>query len=284
MYDFIKRNVSLRNFNTFRIGGTAKLIIMAYSENSLIESKVNYPDSIVLGKGSNVLVSDYGLSRPVIINCADEFSDCADLDGTVTFGSGFTLPRAAAYFKKAGYGSLEWACGIPATLGGAAIMNAGAFGFSLSDIVTKIKILTLNGEVRWIANEDCGFSYRHSELGSFGTVLAVKIKAEKRSAQEIDMLTAANSRARLEKQPMGFSAGSVFIGAEKPAGWYIDKAGLKGLSVGDAYVSPKHANFIINKGRAEARDVVTLINTIKAVVFDKFAVKLHEEIRYLGDF
>lgn len=272
-------NVDLRSYNTFLIGGKAKRLVVAADERSLIEA-VSLPRATVLGRGSNVLIGDGGISGTAVIN-RYEFMLC---DGdAITVGSGMTLSRLSRIFYMSSLGGAEWAAGIPGTVGGAVVMNAGAFGGCMADIVTKVRVLR-GGKVVCLDAEECAFTYRGSAIASDDTVLSVSMRGQASEQHIIAQRMKEYRVKRRRTQPQGFCAGSVFRAADKPAAVYIDGAGLKGMRVGDAQISEKHANFIINRGFASAADVVQLMAVIKAVVFDKYGKELTEEIRFIGEF
>lgn len=273
------RNINLKRYNTFNVGGNALYLTECqYLEqlcNAISESAFR---GVILGRGSNILVSDSGYNGHIIINRAENV--LLD-DGTVLCYSGKSLSSLAAFYTLNSLSGLEWASSIPGSVGGAAIMNAGAYGGCFADSVIEVLVFNEFGK-RWVSCHDCGFGYRTSKLS--GAVLAARLKYTHCDKQQIKQKALEFVAKRREQQPVGASAGSVFKGAEKPAGWYIEQAGLKGFRVGGASISTKHANFIINDGGALASDIKQIINTIKGVVYDRFNVKLYEEIKYLGEF
>jgi UDP-N-acetylmuramate dehydrogenase len=191
----------------------------------------------------------------------------------------------------AGLSGLEFACGIPGLVGGAAVMNAGAFNSSVSDIIDYVEVLREKEVVR-LNKSECGFSYRQSSFKNNDIVSGVKFSLKTAKAADIDLKLRRFREFRNQTQPVGHSAGSTFKAVADadlpsvkiPAAFYIDRAGLKGRRVGGAVVSEKHANFIINTGAASANDIRALIAEVKRTVYNEFGVRLEEEIRYLGDF
>lgn len=253
-----KKNVSLKNYTTFRIGGKAKYFFVAKTKDNLIEAiktaKKKKLPFFILGDGSNLLVSDKGYKGLVI-----------------KFGQ----PLSLYVFQ-----GLEWATGIPGTVQGAVFGNAGAFGRSMKDVVKEVKVFdTKTEKIKNFKNKDCQFSYKNSIFRKKKNliILSVEIKTKKSNPKKIKEYF----NYKKETQPLNFpSAGSVF---RNPAGFFagelIDKCGLKGKRVGNVKISEKHANFIVNLGNGKAKDVIKLIKLIKNKVKKKFGVVLKEEIR-----
>lgn len=278
----IWKGTSIKPYTTYHIGGRARLLTVVYDSTTLAEAVGLCEPYCILGKGSNVLVSDDGFDGLVIVNAGDFL---VREDDAVVCDSGLSLSRLSRYYAEQGLAGLAWACGIPASVGGAVIMNAGAFGGCMADVTLWADILRGGKEMRLTA-EQLQFGYRTSSLGGKDVVLRIGLRAAVGDREQIAAQMAENLRVRRQKQPPGFSAGSVFRAAEGglPAGKLIDEAGLKGLTAGGAKISEKHANFIVNNGYATAKDVRQLIDTAKAVVFANTGIRLHEEIRYIGDF
>jgi UDP-N-acetylmuramate dehydrogenase len=268
----IKRNVLLKNYTAFKIGGRAKYFFVAKTKDDLVKTilvarKLKLP-FFILGGGSNLLVSDRGFNGLVI-----------------KYGQ-----PLSSYVLK----GLEWAVSIPGTVQGAVYGNAGAFGKSMADVVEQVEVFDAKtGKVKIFKNKDCHFAYRNSIFKKKKNliILSVKIKSKKSNPQKIKQYL----DYRKKTQPLSFfSAGSVFKNpppeqspvrrksAGFSAGELIEKCNLKGKRVGDAQISEKHANFIINLGNAKAREVKKLINLVKKQVKDRFKIGLEEEICYLG--
>lgn len=276
----IRENVLLKNYTTFHIGGRAAGLVEAYSAEELV-SALARPRPLILGRGSNVLVSDSGYDGTVVVN---RIGGIERTEEGVVAGAGVSLPALARKYAAEGLTGLEWAAGIPSSVGGAVFMNAGAFEGSVSGALVWCEALRGDKLVR-LTREECDFSYRDSVFQrSDDIIVSACFKAAEGERDDIESKMAGYASFRRSTQPVGFSAGSIFRGAEKPAGWYIEQCGLKGMSVGGAEVSKKHANFIVNTGFATASDVAVLIRIIKAAVYDGFGVRLSEEIRYVGDF
>lgn len=266
---------SLAGYTTLGIGGTAQITVV----HSIEELIKHGSSSVVLGMGSNVLVSDRGVRDEVVINraCAYKITD-----KVLYAQSGCSLSVLSKECSKMGLSGLEWAYLLPASVGGAVVMNAGAFGGQLSDIIVKVGILR-GGRVVELSNEECGFSYRASGIKPQDTVLYAYFKLCCDGAERCmeRLRKVKNLRA---KQPSGKSAGCIYKTEGKSAGWYIEQAGLKNARVGDIYVSPVHAGFFINAGRGTARDMLNLMERVEKTVQDKFSKTLTREIKLIGEF
>lgn len=262
---------------TFLTGGRAKRLAYVYNESELIEAAAD--GARIIGRGSNVLFGDYGFDGTIAVNRTDGIAFSED---TCTCASGVLLTELCRTYVREGRTGLEWAAGLPGTLGGAVIGNAGAFGGCIADAVTAVTVFA-NGRVMRLKNEDCAFSYRQS--GIMGAVLSVELHAARGDREEIAARAAQVQKRRKESQPQGASAGCVFKAADGvSAGAIIDRAGLKGLRVGGAVVSERHANFIINDGGATSGDILQLMRTVQAIVFDTSGVLLAPEIKRIGVF
>lgn len=274
------RNLSwapLGRYCTFLAGGRAQRLTFAYNLSELAEDAAD--GALVLGRGSNVLVGDAGYFGDVVINRADAR---AWQGSTCVSESGVLLSLLAREYAAAGRTGLEWAYGLPGSIGGAVIGNAGAFGGCIADAVLSVTVLQ-DGRERTLTAQECGFAYRHSEIK--GTVLRVVLRADEGDPGEIRAASERNLQERRRNQPAEASGGSVFKAADGvPAAVYIDRAGLKGLTCGGAEISRKHANFIVNHGGAKAGDILQLMNVAQAVVYEKFGVRLQREIKLLGEF
>ena len=271
------RGANLGRCSTYLTGGRAERLAFAYDLNALVEGAEM--GALVIGRGSNVLVGDAGYAGSVVVNRASGFSFT---DDECICESGALMSVLAREYVLRGRTGLEWAYGLPGSAGGAVMGNAGAFGGSMGDSVKSVTVWR-DGKVRELSNLECGFSYRSSEI--CGTVLSVKLRAEKSDAGEVERVSKHSLERRRATQPREASGGSVFKAADgTPAAVYIDRSGLKGLRVGGAAVSKVHANFIVNDGGASSADVLQLMNVVRATVFDKFGVRLEREIKLIGDF
>ena len=205
--------------------------------------------------------------------------------GVYELGAGVLLSRAAREAQKDGMTGFEFAAGIPGTVGGAAVMNAGAYGGELKDVLESVRVMTPDGEVKELKTEELDLGYRHSCIPERGyIVLSARIRLEKGDPEAIRVRMDELAAKRREKQPLEYpSAGSTF---KRPEGYFAGKlisdAGLKGFSVGGAQVSEKHAGFVINTGNATAADVIALTDAVRDKVFEKYGVKLELEIKQLG--
>lgn len=305
----VKKNVLLGSHTTFRIGGFADYFFEATTKEEIIKGikaakEVGIP-FFVLGNGSNVLISDEGF-RGLVIKTKNDAID-KKRAGVYEIGAGALLSRVYAFCLENELGGLEWSVGIPASLGGSIIGNAGAFKKSMADSVVSVEVYdTEKDEVKKIEKNDCGFNYRTSffkEKLNY-VVLGAELKFKKKNKSDIRKEGKEFLRQRLEKQPEGFSVGSVFKNyvfkneKEKqelmhrypeikkiiqdgavPAGFIIDKCKLKGEKIGGAKISEQHANFIINFNDAEAEDVKKLLNLIKQEAYKRMRIHLEEEIK-----
>lgn len=285
----IKEDESLSKYTTFKIGGPARVLIEAKSDEEVLklvslfdEMKEDY---LIIGNGSNLLITDDGIERPVIV-LDKNFSNITMIDEVTLYAeAGASLKSLANKALELGLGGLEAISGIPGTVGGAVYMNAGAYGSEIKDVVTKIRYIKDDSIAELDANE-ANFAHRRSIFQDKGyIILGAYFKLEKKDKKDIEEEQRDYTQRRKDKQPLEYpSAGSVF---KRPEGYYasklIEDAGLKGLSVGGAMVSKKHSGFIINTGSASFDDVVTLIEKVKAIVLEKFAVSLEEEIRIIHE-
>ncbi len=274
----------------FRIGGPARLMALPKTEQELsllCSIAASYGiQPYFMGNGSNLLVADEGL-HGLVIKTFDGISKLKLLEDDVLFvGSGVLLSKAATFAKQNGLSGLEFAHGIPGTMGGAVVMNAGAYGGEMKDVVTKTEFCNpLTGEMGSFEGEEHQFIYRgsafsHGERVITGVYLRLKPGEREQIAQTMEEL----SRRRRESQPLDLpSAGSTF---KRPTGHYaaalIDQAGLKGLQVGGARVSEKHAGFVVNVGGATCHDVLSLVAKIKRKVKEQFGVSLELEVKVWG--
>jgi len=284
----IKRNVSLARYTTFKIGGPAKYFFVAKTKEDLISAikvakEFNLP-FFILGGGSNLLVADKGY-KGLVINF--QFSIFNFQKTKIVAGAGLPLGKLVNAAMEKGLTGLEWAIGIPGTVGGAIRGNAGAFENSMADIVKTVEVLnSKNLKTKIFKNKDCQFGYRESifkkdkNLIIFSAILQLKKGNKKKIKNEIKK----NLEQRKKTQSLNFpSAGSIFKNPKNfYAGDLIERCGLKEKRIGNARISEKHANFIINLGQGKAKDVKKLIKIIKQKIKKKFGVKLEEEIQLLG--
>lgn len=285
----VQENVPMNKYTSFQIGGPADLFVEPsncheFEQVLHILSNTTIP-YFILGKGSNILVGDLGI-RGVVISMSG--LDQIQIEGTkITVGAGASLGKVAVAAMQAKLTGLEFASGIPGSIGGAVVMNAGAYGGEIKDVLVSATAFTPSGEKKILKCAEIELSYRHSIFHDNNWIVAeVELQLQHGDPQTIkEKMVELNSR-RKAKQPLEFpSAGSSF---KRPPGYYagttIDQAGLKGYSVGGAQVSEKHAGFIINTGKATAQDVARLIKSIQEIIQDKVGIELEPEIRFVGEF
>ncbi len=278
-----QKNVSLKKYTTFKIGGPAKYFFTAETKPDLVNAiraakKMNLP-FFVLGGGSNLLVSDKGFNGLVIKIQNSKFK----IQNSRIFAeSGLPLSQLVNFAFKNSLTGLEWAAGIPGTVGGAIFGNAGAFSKSMGDVINSVEVFnTQKNCIQNFKNKDCRFGYRQSVFKKNRNfiILSCTIELQDGDRGEIKEEMRRCLYYRDVYHPKGFSAGSVFV---NPKGYaakeLIETCGLKGKKIGGAQISIKHPNFIINSGGAKTDDVLKLINLIKKTVDKKFKVKLQEEI------
>ena len=287
----IRFDEPLSNLTSFKIGGPADVLCEVSNAEELIKI-IGYAKStgtpyFLLGNGSNVLVSDKGY-RGIIIKFSKDNASVIVSDDTITADAGVTLSKLSQTAMNASLSGLEFASGIPGTLGGALFMNAGAYGGEMKQVVTKVQVLDCDSlKVIELSNEEMNFGYRHSVLKEKNYIaLGCEIKLNHSDKEEIASLMRELALKRKEKQPLEYpSAGSTF---KRPEGYFagklIEDAGLGGYSVGDAQVSEKHKGFIINKGNASAKDVRELIDDVIKTVKEQSGVTLEPEVLFLGEF
>jgi len=285
----ILRNEPMKKHTSFRIGGPVDLMLLA-SNAQQIRAAVFECQSMgipycVVGNGSNLLVYDNGF-RGLIIKISDCFSEIRIIDNKICAQAGALLSIVSKAAMDAALSGLEFAAGIPGTIGGAIAMNAGAFTGEMKDVVQSVFALNEDGEEFTLTNEALGFSYRNSNIQRKDMIiLEADIKLTHGDKKKISNLMAEYSMLRRSKQPLSFpSAGSVF---KRPINNYasklIDESGLRGYKVGDAQISDLHCGFIINLGNAKANDVIALIEIVKARVKEKTGIDLFLEIKLIGE-
>ena len=284
----ILENEPMSRHTTFRVGGSADVLFLPESEEQLlwalsIAREAGVP-CFVIGNGSNLVVKDGGI-RGLVIALGEGMAAIARAGETLTAWAGASLARVSAYAQASGLSGLEFASGIPGTLGGGCAMNAGAYGGQLSDVLVDARVL-LDGEVRTLTVEEMQMGYRTSlPLRRGGIVISARFALTPDDPEAIAARMRELNARRRDKQPLNYpSAGSTF---KRPEGYFagalIEQAGLKGKRVGGAQVSEKHAGFIVNTGGATAADILTLIGTVQDEVADRFGVRLETEVRILGE-
>lgn len=280
---------SMARHTTFRIGGNADVFVLPASiEELLAVLKLTKRYSVpltVLGNGSNVLVRDGGI-RGAVVSFGKPFSYIEMEGAHIKAGAGAMLGTVSLFAANHALSGLEFAVGIPGSLGGAVFMNAGAYDGEMSQVISEVIAVTPEGEIRRYRTKEMDFSYRHSVFQQNGHIICeIELTLRESKAAAIQEKMAEFTRRRMEKQPLDKpSAGSTF---KRPpglfAGTLIDEAGLKGFTVGGAQVSGKHAGFVINKGGATAADVLSLIEEIQRRIEEKNGIRLTPEIRIIGE-
>jgi UDP-N-acetylmuramate dehydrogenase len=280
-------NEPMHRHTSFKIGGNADVFVSVqtveeFSLTLKLCKKAEVPVT-VLGKGSNLLVSDKGIEGVVI--CLEKLNKITVEGEKIKAGAGVSLAALCNFAANEGLSGLEFAFGIPGSVGGAVYMNAGAYGGEIKDVLESVTAVDVDGEIlTFSANELC-LSYRNSIFHNNGaTVVETVFALKKGIEEEIKAQMSEVMGRRKDKQPLEFpSAGSTF---KRPEGYFagtlIEQCGLKGLTVGGAQVSTKHAGFVINKGGATANDVLELIKKVQQIVFEKTGVTLEPEVIFIG--
>lgn len=284
----IKYNEDMKKHTTVRIGGVAKCLVTP-TEIAEIEAVIKYAKEnnikfYVIGNGSNLVVCDEGIDG-IVIKIAGGFDKITINENVIEALAGTTMPKVSQIAKINELEGMEFACGIPGTIGGGIRMNAGAYGSEMSNVVEEITYLDDNLNICTMKKEQACFSYRHSifcDNRSF-VILSAKFVLKKGNLSQIEKKMKEYTASRREKQPIEYpNAGSTF---KRPDGYFVGKlvqdAGLRGYSIGDMQVSEKHTGFIVNKGNGTCKDMKKLIKYIQDTVFEKFNVKLESEIEFI---
>ena len=299
VYEYIRANVPeedilteepMSRHTTFRIGGEAACFIRISSEEQL-RKLIPYFENVgveyfVLGKGSNLLVGDKGYPG-VILQISDACQQIEAEENRLQVQAGAALSKVALFAMERGLEGLEFAAGIPGTVGGGVVMNAGAYGGEMKQVVESVRVLSSEGEILTLDNDTMEFGYRTSIIRNRNfTVLSVTFRLREGNREEIRARIEDFQKRRMEKQPLNYpSAGSTF---KRPEGYFAGKlimdAGLRGFQIGDASVSDKHCGFVVNVGKATARDVTDVIEEVQERVRERFGVSLEREVIYLGEF
>lgn len=299
MYDYIKTIIPkerilfhepMSKHTTFRVGGEAECFVMVRQEEELAEL-ILYLNRIeaeyfMIGNGSNLLVGDKGY-RGVVLKFDGPMEDVRVEGNRVSAGAGALLSKVAAEARDHGLGGMEFAAGIPGSIGGGVVMNAGAYGGEMKQIVVSVRGMDQEGRIITLDNDAMEFGYRTSAIKNRPVVvLEVVLQLASGDPEEIGARMEELARLRRSKQPLEYpSAGSTF---KRPEGYYAGKlimeAGMKGYRIGGAQVSDKHCGFIVNTGKATAADIREVIGEVQERVRDRFHVSLEPEIIFLGDF
>ena len=299
MYDYIRTIVPeerllfhepMSRHTTFRVGGEAECMAVVETKEELSQL-ISYlgrieQDYFVLGNGSNLLVGDKG-NRGIIVKLGPRLSAVGVEKNHIAAGAGALLSKVAFAARDAGLSGLEFAAGIPGSIGGAIVMNAGAYGGEMKQVVQMVRVIDKEGEILTLDNDTMEFGYRTSIIRDRPfIVLGVVLKLTPGNKEEISARMEELMKQRKSKQPLEYpSAGSTF---KRPEGYYAGKlimdAGLRGYRIGGAQVSEKHCGFVINRGGASAADIREVIEEVQERVKDRFHVRLEREVIFLGDF
>jgi UDP-N-acetylmuramate dehydrogenase len=277
---------TMAKHTSFRIGGAAEVMAFPKNKDELSQllkvSALLDTKPAILGAGTNVLAPDAGL--PGLTICLKDCMDGMECigDTVIRVAAGVTMTRAAVFAANLGLSGLEFAHGIPGTVGGGVYMNAGAYGGEIKDVCTAVEVIDMDGNVRTLTGDEMGFAYRHSALEETGDiVLSATFRLTAAPVEEVKGKMKELMGKRSASQPLDLpSAGSAF---KRPVGGYaaalIDQAGLKGFTVGGAAISTKHAGFAVNVGGATAEDVKNLLQQVSDIVFERSGIRLEPEVR-----
>lgn len=299
MYDYIKSLIPserilfeepMSRHTTFRVGGEAECLLFVESEEEL-KKLINYFNQIeqeyfILGNGSNLLVGDKGY-RGIVVKFCNQMEQIQTDGVCITANAGALLSKVAAVAREHGLTGMEFAAGIPGSIGGGIVMNAGAFDGEMKQIVESVRVMDQNGEILTLDNETMEFGYRTSIIKNRPfIVLSVTLRLAEGKEEDIAAKMEEYMQLRRSKQPLEYaSAGSTF---KRPEGYYAGKlimdAGMRGYRIGGAQISDKHCGFIINTGRATAADIREVIEEVQERVKERFHVSLETEVIFLGDF
>lgn len=283
----LRRDEPMARHTTFKVGGPATLMALPGTEEELLAAvRTALEEGITplfVGNGSNLLVDDAGLDA-LVVKTAPRVSRVEVRENTLRAGAGISLAQLASAAADHGLTGLEFAHGIPGSLGGAVVMNAGAYGGELCQVISQVRALDSRGQVRELAGDACDFSYRHSRFSAGGwLILSATVELASGDPAAIRGRMEELMARRKAKQPLEYpSAGSTF---KRPEGHFaaalIEGCGLKGLTVGGAQVSEKHAGFVINIGSATCRDILDLMDQVRERVFRETGVELEPEVKYV---
>lgn len=291
----VKQDEPMSRHVTFGVGGPADLFVSVESEDQLREAfvtgKRHGVPVYIFGSGSNILVGDGGIRGLVIDNQHAAIGEPWEngVGPRVSAGSGLSFATLARRLANAGYGGTEWACGIPGSLGGAVVTNAGAYGHSLRDVLISARLTDADGVVSELSADDLELDYRQSALatGTIGecAVLSVDVRLQKGAAETLKETIRRYDEQRKSAQPTGQNCGSVFKNPPDKAAWeYVDGAGLRGHRIGNAQFSELHSNFILNLGGATARDITSLIELAQEKIREQTGVEMTPEVAFVGEF
>ena len=286
----VEFNAPMKKYTSFKCGGNASILITPDSSDSL-QKIISYcytknVKPLMIGNGSNLLVTDNGIDN-VVIKIGSKMSKIELIDDTTIFcEAGASLKSLCMFALENSLSGLEFAYGIPGTLGGAVNMNAGAYGGEMKDVLFSCKHIDADGNIGELSQDELDLRYRGSVYTDNGfTIVSAIMKLKKAEMTDIKAAMDDKLQRRKDKQPLEYpSAGSTF---KRPEGYFagalIEESGLKGYTVGGAQVSEKHAGFVINKNKATATDVITLIKDVQKIVFEKHGVMLETEVKIIGE-
>lgn len=284
----IEIDTLMKNHTSFKVGGPVDILVNPEEFQQVIDViKLCKEDNVpyfIIGNGTNLLVKDGGIRGVVIKLC--KLDEIRLEDERIIAKSGATLKDVSDFALKNSFTGFEFACGIPGSIGGAVAMNAGAYNGEISHVIESAKIIDIDGNIKILSKDQLELGYRISSVLKNGyTVLEVTFKLKKGEYEKIKARMEDLNKRRNEKQPLEHpSAGSTF---KRPEGYFaaklIEDSGLKGMRIGDAEVSEKHSGFIINKGNADAKDILDLIKFVQDKVKEKFDVDLYTEVRIIGE-
>ncbi|MEX0682365.1 MAG: UDP-N-acetylmuramate dehydrogenase [Dehalococcoidia bacterium] len=289
----LKLDEPMSRHTTFGVGGPADIYVAAKTEEQLrrafVLAKQHHVPVFIFGSGSNVLVGDRGIRGLVIENQYSEINGPAQNGHglRVRAGSGLSFSTLARRLAGAGFGGVEWACGIPGSLGGAVVSNAGAYGHSLADVLISARLTDDHGDVRELTPDDLALDYRKSSAEALRdtAVLSVDLRVQEGEAKLLKQQIREYDQRRKSAQPTGRNCGSVFKNPDDKAAWqYVDEAGLRGHRIGNAQISELHSNFILNLGGATAKDIRALVQLAQERVREKTSVELSPEVAFVGEF
>ncbi len=284
------KDAPMKKYTSFKCGGNASVLIIPDSIDNLNRIiEFSYSKNVkpfIIGNGSNLLVTDNGING-VVIKIGSQLSEIKLLDETTIYcEAGASLKSLCMFALENSLSGLEFAFGIPGTLGGAVYMNAGAYGGEMKDVLYSVNHIDENGNIGELSKENLDLGYRHSAYTKNGfTITSAVLKLRKADKKDIKEAMDDKLKRRKDKQPLEYpSAGSTF---KRPEGYFagalIQDCGLKGYTVGGAQVSEKHAGFVINKGGASSTDVITLIKDVQRIVQEKHGVMLETEVKIVGE-
>jgi UDP-N-acetylmuramate dehydrogenase len=279
-------NAQLSKTNWFQVGGDAQILFRPKDIADLeffLKNKDQHLPVMIIGVGSNVIIRDGGIEG-VVIKLGRDFANVSHDGNILKAGAGCLCSNVALYSKINALTNLEFLTGIPGSVGGAVAMNAGCYGGDVSKYLISAKVINFKGEIFEIKNEDFGFEYRANKLAKEFMILEAEFRVDEGNAQEVSAKISTFNKNREEAQPIrSKTGGSTFKNPEGHKAWQlIDEAGGRGLCIGDAQISPKHCNFMINNGSAKASDLINLGNKVIDMVKEKTGVTLEWEIKIIG--